>query len=73
MSNAGCSSAPSVLTDNIKIISQSQASESTKVNLKLASTIGFNENGSLSDNDETIGEEWEAAFATFQGQEMTYM
>ena len=69
MSNAGRSSAPSVLTDNIKIISRSQASESTKVNLEPASTIGFNENGGLSDNDETIGEEREAAFASpFKGK-----
>ena len=69
MSNAGRSSAPSVLTDNIKVISRSQASELAKVYPKLASTIGFNKNGGLSDNDETMGAEWEAAFASpFKGK-----
>jgi len=36
----------------------------TKVNPKLASTIGFNEYGSLSDNNEIMGEEQDAAFVS---------
>ena len=67
MSGTGRSSAPSVLTNNIKIVSQSQTSE--LANPKLVSTIGFNKNGSLSDNDEIMGEEWEVAFASpFKGK-----
>jgi hypothetical protein len=58
MSGAGRSSAPSVLTSNITVISH----ESLKVNPE--PTIGFNENGGLSDNDETVGEERDAAFAS---------
>jgi len=64
MSSAGHSSTPSILTSNIKVISQSQTSELTKVNPKLASTIGFNEYSGLSDNDEIMGEEQDAAFAS---------
>ena len=60
---------PSVLTDDIKVISRSQASDLAKVNPEPASTIGFNENGGLSDNDETMGAEREAAFASpFKGK-----
>jgi hypothetical protein len=35
-----------------------------KVNPGPVSTIGSNENGGLSDNDETMGEEQEAVFAS---------
>lgn len=64
MSSAGRSSAPSVLTGNIKVISRPQIPEPEP-----AATIRFNENGGLSDNDETMGEEREAAFASpFKGK-----
>ena len=64
MSGTGRSSAPSVLTGNVKIISQPRTSELAKVNSEPASTINLNENGGLSDNDEIMGEEREAAFAS---------
>ena len=64
MSGAGRSSTPSVLTNDVTIISRSQTSELTKVHSELAPTIGFNECGGLSDNDETMGEERDAAFAS---------
>ena len=67
MSGASRSSALSVLTNNIKIVSQSQTSE--LANPELVSTIGFNENGGLSDNDEIMGEEREVVFASpFKGK-----
>ena len=64
MSGAGRSSAPSVLTGNVTIITECQPSGLAKVNPKLASTTGFNENGGLSDNDEIKGAEREAALAS---------
>jgi len=64
MSGVGRSSAPSVLTDNVKIISRPRTSELAKVNPEPASTVCLNDNGGLSDNDEVMGEEREAAFAS---------
>jgi hypothetical protein len=54
------SSAPSVLTDNVKIISR-QPSDSVKVKAELAPTLSLSIDGGLSDNDEMRGEEREAA------------
>ena len=52
------SSAPSVITDNVKIINR----ESTLVKVKTKiPTILLNDNGGLSDNDKLMGEEWEVA------------
>jgi hypothetical protein len=68
MSGAGRSSAPSVLTSNVKIISRPQTPQSATVNPEPAS-ICLRDNGGLSDNDEMIGEEREAAFASpFKGR-----
>jgi hypothetical protein len=51
------SSAPSVLTDNVKIISH----HSVKVKAELSPTLSLHIDGGLSDNDERRGEEREAA------------
>jgi hypothetical protein len=64
LSGAGRSSAPSVLTDNVKVISQRGTSESTKVNPELASTTGLDETGYLSSSGELSGEEREVAFSS---------
>ena len=56
MSGASCSSASSILTDNVKIISH-RASDSVKVKSEFPPTLSLNNNGSLSDNDEREGEE----------------
>jgi len=57
-SGASRSSAPSVITDNVKIINR----ESTSVKVKTEiPTISLNDNGGLSDNDELMGEEREVA------------
>ncbi|KAI9463505.1 hypothetical protein F5148DRAFT_1150266 [Russula earlei] len=50
--------APSVLPDNVKIIS-SQASSPVKVKAKLVPELSMYDDGGLSDNDETKGKEWE--------------
>ena len=50
------SSAPSVLTNNVKIISH----HSVKVKAELSPTLLLHTDGGLSDNGERIGEEWEA-------------
>jgi hypothetical protein len=55
-----CSSAPSVLADNVKIISH-QALDSVKVKAELSPTLSLHIDGGLSDNDKRRGEEWEAA------------
>ena len=60
MSSASHLSAPSVLTNNVKIIS-CQVSDSVKVKEELAPALSLFDNGGLSDNDEMRGEEWEAA------------
>jgi hypothetical protein len=54
------SSAPSVLTDSIKIISH-RALDPIKVKAELAPTLSLYIDGGLSDNDERKGEEREAA------------
>jgi len=59
MSGASCSSAPLVLTDNIKIISR-QVSDSVKVKEEPVPVLSLFDNGGLLDNDEMRGEEWEA-------------
>ena len=57
-SGTSCSSAPSVITDNVKIINH----ESTLVKVKTEiPTISLNDNGGLSDNNELMGEEQEVA------------
>jgi hypothetical protein len=67
--SSGRLSTPSVLTNDVRIISQPQTSESTKVNSEPASMIRLHDSGGLSDNDETIGEERDAAFASpFKGK-----
>jgi hypothetical protein len=63
MSGAGRLSAPSVLTSNVKVISRSRTVESAKVNPESVS-ISLHDNGGLSDNDEMIGEEREAALTS---------
>jgi hypothetical protein len=59
-SGTGCSSAPSVLTDAVKIISY-RASNPVKVKAKPVPELSMNvyDDGGLLDNDETRGEEWE--------------
>jgi hypothetical protein len=54
------SSASSVLTDSVKIISH-RALDSVEVKAELAPTLSLHTNGGLSDNDERRGEEREAA------------
>jgi hypothetical protein len=54
------SSAPSVLTDNVKIISH-RALDSVKVKAEPSPTLSLHIDGGLSDNDERRGEGWEAA------------
>lgn len=61
VASVGRSSTPSVLTDNVMIISQPQSSSSAKVKLEPAPPICLHDNGGLSDYDETRGEEREAA------------
>jgi len=58
-SGASCSSAPSVLTNNIKIISH-QVSDSVKVKEEPVPALSLFDDGGLSDNDEMRGEEQEA-------------
>ena len=60
---ASRSSAPSVLTDNVKVISH-RTSETAKVKPDLVSPIILHDNGGLSDNDEMKGEEREVAIAS---------
>lgn len=58
---ASRSSAPSVLSDNVKIITH-RASELVKVKSELLpTTLSLNDDGGLSDNDERRGEEREVA------------
>lgn len=59
-SGASRSSAPSVLTDNVKIISR-QVSDSVKVKEEPVPALSLFDDGGLSDNDEMRGEEREAA------------
>jgi hypothetical protein len=59
-SSARRSSAPSVLTDNVKIISY-RASSPVKVKAEPVPTLSMYDDGGLSDNDETRGEEREVA------------
>lgn len=54
-------SSPSIITDNIKIIN---CQTSAKVKSNLVPSIQINDNGGLSDDDEMMGEEREAAFAS---------
>jgi hypothetical protein len=54
------SSAPSVLTDNVKIISH-RALNSVKVKAEPLPTLSLHIDGGLSDNDERRGEEREVA------------
>src|SRR6266478_7576930 len=61
MGSGGCSSTPSVLTDNVMIISWPQGSKLAKVKPQLASPIHLHDNGGLFNYDETRGEEWNAA------------
>jgi hypothetical protein len=62
-SGASRSSAPSILTADVKIISRSRF-ESLKVKPELASPIFVDNDGGLSDNDEVRGEEREAAITS---------
>lgn len=57
-SGASRSSAPSVLTDNVKII---RAPDVVKVKSEPVPTVFLDDNGGLSDNDEMKGEEREVA------------
>jgi hypothetical protein len=59
-SSTSHSSAPSVLTNNVKIISH-RALDSVKVKAEPSPTLSLHTDGGLSDNDERRGEEWEAA------------
>jgi hypothetical protein len=56
--------APSVLTDDVKIISHQTPAESGKEKPEPAPLISLRDNGGLSDNDETRGEERDAALAS---------
>ena len=58
MSGASRSSAPSVLTDDVKIISY-QASNTVKVKSEPVLELFMHDDGGLSDNDEIRGEEQE--------------
>ena len=55
------SSAPSVLTDNVKITSHRQALDSVKVKAEPSPTLSLHNDGGLSDNDKMRGKEREAA------------
>lgn len=58
--SSGRLSAPSVLSDNVKIITR-RSSEGVKVETEPVPAVSLLNNGGLSDNDETKGEEWTAA------------
>lgn len=57
---SGRSYAPSVLSDNVKIISH-QSSDAVKVKAERVPALSMYNNGGLSDNDEMRGEEREVA------------
>ena len=58
MSGASHSSAPSVITDNIKIVNRKSTLVKVKTEIPIFSR---NNNGGLLDNDELMDEEWEVA------------
>ena len=59
--SSGRSYAPSVLSDNVKIVSHHSSDAVTKVKSENVPALSLYNNGGLSDNDEVKGEEREVA------------